>query len=362
MVSSFRSTSRPPIAKRGHKVTAGPRLEWLDTARGLAVTLVVLYHAVLFAESIAGASGVWSPVIRFFQPLRLPLLFFVSGMLSSSAVRRSWGWLARNRIGTLLWCYGLWTALTFIIFGFVPYTRPDAPGRGLGPMMESLMLPHTGLWYLLSLAAMVVAAKLLGRVPSWLVLPVTAILSAVVSSDVFGVGLWWSWANTLSYAFFFFLGLEFREGTILMARVYARAWPASLTAACYVIVLGLVGYFGLQKFPGVYVVLSLFAIGASLLISATIGGRKAAVWLSRIGAMTLPIYVTHEIVIGILAAAVQAVGTPGFMLGLVLPLLFSAAGLLTGIWLNHVAGTVPGIFRAPWRASPDPRRLVNPST
>lgn len=339
-----------------------PRLGWLDTARGMAVTLVVLYHAVLSAESVSGVGGVWLSFISFFQPLRLPLLFFVSGILSSSAIGRSWRWLARNRVGTLLWCYALWTALTFLVFWFVPYTRPDAPRRGILPMLESLVLPHTGLWYLLSLAVMVVAAKALRRVPAWLVLAATGVLSAALGADAFGGGLWWSWANTLSYAFFFFLGLEFRGTGIRLVEAYSRPRPTALAAAGYVLAVGLAAYFGLQGVPGVRVVISVVAIAASLLVAARISGKTWAAWLTRIGAMTLPIYVSHEIVIGVLAAVIQPVGSSVGVLGFGLPIAFAAAAVLMGMWLNRVLGTVPGIFRTPWPTTAVPRRVADPAT
>ena len=326
------------------------RLEWLDTARGMAVILVVLYHAVLFAESISDAGGAWTLFISFFQPLRLPLLFFVSGILSSASVGRSWGWVARNRAGTLLWCYAVWTALTFAVFGFVPYTRPDPPGRGVLPMLESLLLPHTGMWYLLSLAAMVLTARLLRCVPPWLVLSAALLVSVAAGSDLLGPGLWWSWANTLSYALFFFLGLAFRAETIRLVSLHARPRTAILLAAAYVLGTSLAAYFGLHKIPGVATAISVLAVCASLLAAAVVSGRSWAAWMTRIGAMTLPVYVTHEILIGCLAAAVQLYGmTVPF--GGVLPLVFSVVAVLAGIWLHRIAGTVPGIFRTPWGAS-----------
>lgn len=341
---------------------APQRLGWLDTARGMAVTLVVLYHAVLSAVSVSGDAGVWLPFISFFQPLRLPLLFFVSGILSASAIERSWRWLARNRVGTLLWCYGLWTALTFLVFWFVPYTRPEAPRRGLLPMLESLLLPHTGLWYLLSLAVMVVAAKVVRRVPAWLVLSVTGILSAASGIEAVGASLWWSWANTLSYAFFFFLGLEFRTAGIRLVEAYSRPRPTVVAAGSYVLAVGAAAYFGLQGVPGVRVVISVVAIAASLLVAARISGKMWASWLTRIGAMTLPIYVSHEIVIGVLAAAVQPIGTSITVVGFGLPVALASVAVLTGIWLNRLLGTVPGIFRTPWPTTAGPRRVPDPTT
>lgn len=338
-----------------------PRLGWLDTARGMAVALVVLYHAVLSAESVSSVGGLWLPFISFFQPLRLPLLFFVSGMLSASAVERSWRWLARNRVGTLLWCYALWTALTFLVFWFVPYTRPDAPRRGMLPMVESLVLPHTGLWYLLSLAVMVVAAKALRRVPAWPVLAATGVLSAAMGADAFGAGLWWSWANTLSYAFFFFLGLEFRGPGIRLVEAHSRPRPTAVAAAGYVVAVGLAAYFGLQGLPGIRVVISVLAIAAALLVAAQICGKTWAAWLTRIGAMTLPIYVSHEIVIGALAAVVQPVGASVSGVGFGLPVAFAAVAVVTGMWLNHVLGRVPGIFRTPWPTTAVPRRVPDPA-
>ena len=69
------------------------RIGWMDTLRGMAIILVIfdhaLYHATLNSDSVPEWIATLSLI---FNPLRMPLMVFLSGMLlSPSAVHWSSG-------------------------------------------------------------------------------------------------------------------------------------------------------------------------------------------------------------------------------------------------------------------------------
>ncbi len=62
-----------------------PRLDWVDTARGASILLVITYHAGLFTASIGLESTAWDVVNGASRVIRMPCFFFLSGMLAAGA-------------------------------------------------------------------------------------------------------------------------------------------------------------------------------------------------------------------------------------------------------------------------------------
>ena len=69
---------------------SGPRVGWPDTAKGICIILVVLWHVVTkHAIEVAGAGPVtdaWVMLNAQLLPLRIPLFFLVSGVFAARAV------------------------------------------------------------------------------------------------------------------------------------------------------------------------------------------------------------------------------------------------------------------------------------
>lgn len=62
--------------------------EWIDYAKGIAILLVVLGHAFPDASAVGGAKNDYIRVLReFIYQFHMPLLFFISGMLSGRILR-----------------------------------------------------------------------------------------------------------------------------------------------------------------------------------------------------------------------------------------------------------------------------------
>lgn len=74
------------------------RLEWVDAAKGLAIVLVVLTHASMYAETIGAESQAWAFANEMFSVLRMPLFFTLAGIFAASWVRRPWPELLRGKI------------------------------------------------------------------------------------------------------------------------------------------------------------------------------------------------------------------------------------------------------------------------
>ena len=189
------------------------RVPWIDIAKGVAITLVVVHHALQFL----GAYG-WSPGPLYradagLTTMRMPLFFAVSGLLAANGVRTfSWASLWQRRMLLLVYLYVLWGLVRAIWFSFVPW-----PLGELDPWMQLLVSPvqpWSGLWYLYALALYMALAWVIRSLPVWSQLAGGAVVSALFASGFIQLGVGYTWRSIGTYFFFFLLGMHAR-GLIL---------------------------------------------------------------------------------------------------------------------------------------------------
>lgn len=159
------------------------RLAWLDLARGLSITLVVLYHVAVGAGAdLLGSSPPatwWREASLALVPLRMPLFFAVAGMLAARALTRPWSAVLRPRIGDMLWTYVLFSAV-FAATGWPRYAidNIDVYLRG---ELTGMLVVASPYWFIAALPIFFVICRLLRRVPGVLV---------VIASAMYAIDPW----------------------------------------------------------------------------------------------------------------------------------------------------------------------------
>jgi uncharacterized membrane protein YcfT len=327
------------------------RLPWVDTARGAAIVLVITHHAVLFTTSEGLGHPGWTALNETLRLLRMPLFFFLSGMLAVRAVQRPWADLLRRRVTSDLWVYLLWASAAFAAFTLLPYARDDLPTGVSGWLLDTLLLPGNGAWYLLALALYLVAGRLTRSVPTRVLLPAAAVVAAAFGPGQL-VRYSFVWSDVLTLFVFFAAGLRLRDLALgLTDRVpgpFAVATAATATGALALTVTGL----GLTQVPGVRLLVGTTAVATGCAVAVrlapTLGGRA----LADVGRRTLPVYVTHEIVLAVLVLALAPAAGTGLAgpLSLVAPALLVAAALAVCLPLRTPLARVPWLLHAPWAA------------
>lgn len=151
---------------------ARPRMDWIDSLRGLATMLVILFHASV----VVGRHGLepWPPLLHLnhlFTPFRMAMLMVLSGLLVPKALAKPPRTYLMRKTGTLLYPYLLWTL-------------------AYGLMIEPAGLPHVKLWmggsylwFILFLFTYYVWALLLRRVPPAAIILAAALLSFLSPDD-----------------------------------------------------------------------------------------------------------------------------------------------------------------------------------
>lgn len=103
------------------------RREWMDVLRGLAVIMVVATHTIRLIEYSGDAIPVLPTIIEILTPLRMPMLFVLSGMLvPRSLAKGTWAYL-RGKLTKILYPYVLWTVILALLTAFAAsvFVFPD---------------------------------------------------------------------------------------------------------------------------------------------------------------------------------------------------------------------------------------------
>ncbi|GIH90721.1 acyltransferase family protein [Planobispora siamensis] len=337
----------PPAAGTPQAAAPGPRrIGWADTAKGVCILLVVLWHVVakqylqLDWRLALPVPGAWGALGELLLPLRMPLFFAISGMFALGAVNRPWRVVARSRVARFLYLYVLWLLVHTALLSTTPDFPTDRATSATG-LLEQLTVTPSNLWYLYALALYFVIAKLTRRFPRILVLGPALALSVLASADL--VAAPGNRAGLYQNLVFFLVGLYFRPAVERLAA--AADWRLLvLTGGVYGSALLAMTVTRSQDVPGVWPLVS---------ATATVFGVTAAAVLSRwnalarlltgIGRQTLPIYVVHMPVLALLGLALagplsRLEGPWPTVVAVVQPLVLTGAVTWICLLLHRVLG------------------------
>ena len=319
------------------------RLSWIDTVKGLAIVLVVLYHAAGLAAAKSWSGDQLNTLTDALLTVRMPLFFAMSGFFFLRRVDRPWSWQLRNRAGPFLWLYVLWTVLWVLAFHVIPWQRESE--YGFGDAARLFFEPGVGPWYIYALAIYFVAVKLMRPLPVWAQFLIGAAVSLPVACGFIEPNSW-AWTTLLSHFIAFQIGAL---GSAVLAGIADRATLMRLLG------FGLLWGFGsgvlfflfggLDNLGRIPVTLLGMAMGIT---AASLMARHIP-WLhfDRLGRHTLPIYLLHVPLLGVLYSIdVDLPANPAVSIGV--PLLFTALAVVGSLAIWRVLRPIPGLFTAPW--------------
>ncbi|KAB8306260.1 acyltransferase [Erwinia endophytica] len=88
------------------------RITWIDNLRGLSILAVIFLHCTIAVNGHTGHFGGLSTLINtLLQPMRLGLMFFVSGLFVESGLRKGMRLFLRNKIQSILYPFVVWVAI-----------------------------------------------------------------------------------------------------------------------------------------------------------------------------------------------------------------------------------------------------------
>jgi uncharacterized membrane protein YcfT len=312
------------------------RIQWVDALRVVSILLVVGYHAGLYLENYGWKIGLQAEVNSALGTLRMPSFLLVSGLLASGAIAsKSLTGLLRSRVALLAWLYLFWALVWKAWHSFCPLPFD------LGDLPMALIVPLSGLWFFYGLALYNVLAWLMRGLPVPVQLLLAAGLHLAFSSGFISFGATYTWSSIGTNFVFFLTGVLMRD---VILRAAEGVTPLRLIGATVAFALSIVA---MWKLP--YPLLGRFlssllgcAFGVALARMLT-RSRQLADWGSFLGSRTLPLYVTHPL---LLAAMCWKLPINAVSVWIAVPLL-SAAAVAAGLGLHALVGRVPGVFSLP---------------
>ncbi|TCU21904.1 putative membrane protein YcfT [Rhizobium azibense] len=280
------------------------RIDWLDIAKGMSIILVVIYHTLLYYDFHEIAPHPYARMSGIMTPIRMPLFFTVSGLLAASAAKAPWRDFLRRKIWLLIYLFAFWSIARWLFFRYIQ-SNVLVPAEGSDPyqLIEMWWAPNTGIWFIWALAIFMVATKLLSSAHHATTISVAAMVSILTFGEHLQIDLF-THRNVLQYFVFFLFGSWYGKsvvGTITQRPLLVAFGGFLLFAALYLLRWRLQA---IEK--GSWALLSSIAglawlCGTAVLMSRLQPVRHAFAYFGR---NTLPVYVTHVMIVSLLVAAI----------------------------------------------------------
>lgn len=307
-----------------------------DVARGIAIILVVLGHALVGAVAFLGDGPFPRFLLLTIYTFHMPVFFLVTGMLTAGAKRIELGKIGRRASLRIAYPYVIWS----VVLWFFNYIASDYTNGSVGMFSIDMLLwnPVAVMWYLYVLFFITLVMGVLAPIDRRLkfALGVATYLGSHFV-DAHPLIL-----QTLRFGGITLVGASL-DGQALM-RFASR--PAVLTVSAIVFVAGsvvtwqkamagpIVGY---PAFDPIYVPCTISGVlallGASRLLLEGDGSEAQSTvsrFLAYAGQRTMPIYVTHILITAGIRIALAQVGLAEFSL-------IVAAGAVLGVGLPLIA-------------------------
>ena len=264
-------------------------MQWADAARGMAIVLVVLLHVSKHAVD-AGSAGWWLDLCDMLQTVRMPLFFTVAGVFAASWVgnERSWPDVLRSKVLLFAWVYAVWVLVRFV------WTLVLAPVSEPVPLSELALLvvwPDGPGWFVVALALMFVIAKALNRLPSAPIIAVASVVSIVFLADVVRVDH--TWDGLAQYTVFFLLGVVLRRYALEVDE-RMPGWAITVVPLAWAGLYLAFASVELETAPVVGFLLCLAGVAAGVCVALRLQSSAA---LRALGRGTLPVYMTHQMLV-----------------------------------------------------------------
>ncbi len=267
---------------------AQARVAWADLAKGLTIVLVVFGHAVDGVNtSVPLEPWLYDALKLPFGQFRMPLFFFVTGLLASRSVQRAWPDYVDRTILPLVWIFVVWNLLQYaarMIFGAFA-NHPADPLE----ILAFPLVPINVTWFLWALILFYTLLRTCRALPPSLLVALAASLAATsLPADHYAL------TQSARFAVYFVLGYALAPAVL--------AWPARpsgravlLWLAGYCLLCGLVLAGHVREVPVLDMTVRCYGIALVILICAWTVERVRIDWLVGIGRYTLPIFVMHTI-------------------------------------------------------------------
>jgi len=273
------------------------RLDWVDSAKGISIILVVMMYSVFNVGQDADGIGLFHYVIGFATPFRMPEFFLISGLFLDQVLARNWKAYADRRVVHYLYFYALWAV---IHIGLKIGIMSADPLTAANYLLWAIVEPYGVLWFIYLLAAFSLVTKFFYelKAPRWIVLAFAAAfqMSPVTTGsylvDQFAEYFVYFYAGYMFAPWIFRLvGLAMRHVAVTFAALalYAVVNTALVFSPGYAVLPEHI-QMGYAALPGLHLILALAGSLALCVTAALLSRLPFMGWLSWLGERSIVVY------------------------------------------------------------------------
>lgn len=147
------------------------RINWIDNLRGMSILAVILLHSTIAVNGDAGHfSALTETLNQLLAPVRLGLMFFVSGLFVDAGLKKGFSPFLNNKVKSILYPFAIWT----VIYGGLKIAFSSLANTPQSPLNIIVMHLSGGgdiTWFLHSLFMFFIVIVVVRHLPVWVVLP-----------------------------------------------------------------------------------------------------------------------------------------------------------------------------------------------
>jgi uncharacterized membrane protein YcfT len=266
------------------------RIAWLDIAKAICITLVILMHSTLGVEKAMGEIGWLNWLAEFSMPFRMPDFFLIAGLFLASRIDQPWRAYLDRRVLHFAYLYVLWLTINFAFRA--PVLAAEVGWDGvLGDYLVSFIDPWGALWFIYHLALFFLVTRLLRAVP-W---PIVWLAAAALEIAPIETG--WMVPDQFAARFvYFYSGYVFARHIFRLAETMdARPLVALAVLLAWAPLNGWLVASDHATLPFVSLALGFAGAGGVIALSVLILRTPLANPVSWFGSRSLPIYLAFFI-------------------------------------------------------------------
>jgi uncharacterized membrane protein YcfT len=261
------------------------RIDWVDTAKGICIVMVVMMHSVLGVEAAAGQTGFMHLAVAFAKPFRMPDFFLISGLFLSVVIGRDWRTYLDRKVVHFAYFYVLWVTIQF---GFkAPSFAAGSDWSHVGLLyLQSFIEPFGTLWFIYLLPVFFVVTKATLRIPP------LAIWFTAAALETMQVATGWTAIDEFCARFVYFYSGYLFATTVFALSDRARARPGAALAglALWALVNGGLVVSGFSDWPVISLALGLAGACAIVVIGTLLARARWLDGLRYCGEHSIVVY------------------------------------------------------------------------
>ncbi len=283
--------------------SAKPRVDWVDAAKGLTMTLVVMKHATYNdAVALNHVPYLFNILCEFTIPFRMPLFFLVAGLFAMRALKSDLRSFIDGKVLHFVYFYLLWSVIQIGLKIVLPHDSEWAV-----TYKDLLLIPFEPfglLWFIYELSIFFVLMRLMRDVAK----PVVIGLALTLYFSNLNTG--WTIPDEFTHRFIFFVSGVYGAPYVFQMAEWARTHMAAAlgTSAAMFVAVGAIVFSGAVDIRAMELLTGYVGGAATLMLVAMLVARGWAAPLTYIGSRSLYVFLAFFLPMAATRIALLKVG------------------------------------------------------